>query len=79
VPEDQTIKQRKILFANSEHVATVIQILKECAYGGPLVGATEFETVRNAVTMDANGQMVLDFINAVANIKAGKLLTTESK
>ncbi len=77
--QDQTRIQKKIMFAQSEHVAAAIEILRDLCQQEALVGATEWETLRNAVAMDTRGQMLLDFITSVNNIKSGQLLTTESK
>lgn len=68
-PENQNILQKKIAFANSEHVATVIHILKECGGAHGLVGQTEYETVVNAVTLDAQQDMIKNFINALDSVK----------
>lgn len=69
MPEDQSTLQKKIAFANSEHVAIVIQILQECGGVQLLVGETEFATVVNAVTLDAQQDMVKKFINSLDAIK----------
>jgi len=72
-PNEQSIKQKKILFSNSEHLEGALAILKDCCAGQKLVGETEFATVRNAITMDAQGQLIIDFIAAIDRIKKGEL------
>lgn len=69
MPEDQSTLQKKIAFANSEHVATVIQILQECGGVTALVGDTEFATIVNAVTLDAQQDLLKKFINSLDAIK----------
>jgi len=69
MPEDPNILKQKIEFANSAHVAIVIQILKECSRQEKLVGDTEYATIVNAVTMDAQGEMIIKFINSLDAIK----------
>jgi len=71
--ENVTIKQKKIAFAQSEHVEVVLAILRECSTQGPLVGETEFETVVNAVTLDAQSNLMMKFINSIDFIKKGGL------
>jgi len=70
---NQTENQRKIAFAQSEHVETVIQLMKESTHQGPLLGATEYETVVNASRLDAQSDMINKFINMVDSIKRGGL------
>lgn len=69
MPENATTLQKKIAFANSEHVAIVIELLKECGGAQQLVGETEYATVVNAVTLDAQQDMLKKFINALDSIK----------
>ncbi len=70
MPEDPLTLKNKIAFANSEHVAVVIQILQECGGTQALVGSSEYETVVNAVTLDANSNMIKKFINSLDAIKS---------
>lgn len=75
--ETQSIIQKKIAFAQSEHVETVLLILKEISRQEKLVGDTEYETIVNAVTMDAQGEMIIRLINTIDFIKKGGLLKSE--
>jgi hypothetical protein len=75
--QNQTMNQKKILFANSGHVDTVMAILRDALPKEPLVGDTEFETLRNAITLDAQSNLIMEFINQVDYIKSGGLLNTE--
>jgi hypothetical protein len=78
MPEDQSVLQKKIAFAQSEHVAGAVEVLRACVKQRPLVGETEYATVVNAVTLDAQMSLILSFIASIDEIKQGKLLTTES-
>lgn len=70
----QTLKQKKITFANSpEMVEAAIAILREHMQVGALVGKSEYETVVNAVTMDAQASLVLKLINSIDAIRNGSL------
>ncbi len=69
MPNDQLTLQKKLEFANSDHVATVIQILQESSGVPSLVGQTEYETVVNAVRLDTQQDMIKNFINNLDKIK----------
>jgi len=75
--EEQSHIQKKIAFAQSEHIETVISLLKECSRQQKLVGETEYATVVNAVTMDAQGDMIIKVINSIDFIKKGGLITEQ--
>lgn len=71
--QEQSLKQKKIAFAQSEHVEAVLALMRECGGVSKLVGDTEFETVVNAATLDAQSNMVTRFINQIDSIKRGGL------
>lgn len=71
--ESQSMKQKKIAFAQSPHLEAVIQLLRESSAHNPLVGDTSHETVVNAVTLDAQSSLVMEFIKQVEDIKTGSL------
>lgn len=73
IPENQTINQKKIAFAQSAHIEAVITLLKECGGVQKLVGDSEYQTVVNAVTLDAQQEMITKFIGMVDSIKRGSL------
>ncbi len=68
-----SMKQKKIAFVQSEHIEAVITILRESAKSTQLVGDTEFATVVNAVTLDAQSNLIMEFINQIDKIKKGGL------
>lgn len=72
-PQEQSLKQKKMAFASSEHFEAVLAILKDSAGTQKLVGETEFETIKNAITLDANSTMITNFINLIDHIKSGGL------
>lgn len=74
----QTLVQKKIAFAQSSHLEAVLAIIRDCTYRDKLVGDSEYATVVNAVTMDTQAQLIMDFIATIDRIKRGDLLTTES-
>lgn len=71
--QEQSLKQKKIAFAQSEHLEAVIALLRECGAVQKLMGDNEFETIVNAATLDANSNMVTKFINTIDFIKKGGL------
>lgn len=76
--QTQTLKQKKIAFAqNVDMVDAVLALLKEGMRHEKLVGETEFETLVNAITMDAQADMMIELINTIEFIKKGGLVTTE--
>lgn len=77
LPEEQSILQRKAEFANSSHIAIVIQLLRECSHKGPLVGQSEYETVVNAVRLDAQSDLINEFISQIDSIKKGGLFNEQ--
>jgi hypothetical protein len=75
---NQSLVQKKIAFANnSESVEAVLAILREVMGTPKLVGDTEFETLRNAITLDAQSELVVQFINKIDHIKSGGLVSTQ--
>lgn len=72
-----SLNQKKIAFAQSDHIEAVLAILKESSRQTKLVGDTEFETLVNAITMDAQGEMIIKFLNTIDFIKKGGLVTTD--
>lgn len=72
-PENISLNQKKIAFVNSTHLDAVLAILKDSFGEQKLLGANEFETVKNAVTLEANSNTLKAFIKMVDYIKAGGL------
>ncbi len=77
-PETQSLVQKKIAFAQSEHVGATLAILKDSFRKGPLVGETEYNTLVNAITMDAQSDIFIKFIETVDFIKKGGLLNSNN-
>lgn len=71
--EDQSLKQKKIALAQSEHASTIIELIKDCIPQHPLVAETEWATIVNAVTLEANSTMILKMVELLENIRSGSL------
>lgn len=76
--ETQSVNQKKIAFAQSEHVEAAFAILKGCIHTGALMGKSEYETIVNAATMDAQSNMLLKFADTIDFIKRGGLVNSEN-
>lgn len=77
-PENQSLIQKKIAFAqNVDMVNACLAILRDGMRHEKLVGDTEFATLVNAITMDAQAQMMIDLIDMIEHIKNGGLTTVE--
>lgn len=75
--QNQSMKQKKIAFAQSAHLEAVLQMLKDSSDHNPLVADTAHATVVNAVTLDSQSNLIIRFIGMVDDIKQGKIHNTE--
>jgi len=72
--ENQTQNQRKISLAQSEHAATVIELIKDCVLHVPLVDEkSEWQTIVNTVTLDAQSNLLRAVVDYIEHIKRGGL------
>lgn len=70
---EQSLKQRKIALAQSEHASIVAHIIRDCIPQTPLVTSSEWETIVNAITFDAYSSMVLNVVDYLDRIRKGEL------
>jgi len=75
--ENQTLVQKKIALAQSEHASTVIELMKDCMEQNPIIADTEFKTLVNAITLEVQGTMLRNMVDYLEKIRNGSLL--ESK
>lgn len=76
---EQSLKQKKITLATSEHASVIIDLMKDCltpVHG--LIGKTEWDTVVNAITLDVQGKMITRMVDHLEGIRNGKLHNTQS-
>lgn len=71
--QNVSIKQKKIALAQSDHAPTVIELLKDCMEQPQLVGDTEFATVRNAITLDVQSNILKRMVDRLEEIRQGAL------
>ena len=71
--EDQNLKQKKIILAQSEHAPVVIELMKDCLTQSPLLAKTEWETIVNAITLEAQSTMLRNMVDLLEEIRKGSL------
>ncbi len=72
---EQTIKQKKVAFANSEHYQGAVELLKSSlTQVTSLIGETEHKTVVNALTVELETALIQRFVVAINNIRTGENL-----
>lgn len=70
---EQSIKQKKIALAQSEHAPVIIELMKDIMPQTPIVAKTEWETIVNAVTLEVHGTMLRKMVDYLEEIRKGKL------
>ena len=72
--EDQNLKQKKILLAQSEHAPIIIELMKDCMLKIPLVDEkSEWKTIVNTITLDSQSNMLRAMVDYLEDIRAGIL------
>lgn len=76
--EEQTAKQKMVVFATSEHYAGAIELLKTCRTQLTSVLADdEFKTLVNALTLELEANIIQRFVIAVEKIRTGENLNEQ--
>lgn len=71
---EQSIKQKKIVLATSEHAPIIIELMKDCMAQVPsLIGDDQWHTVVNAITLDVQGRMLTNMVDHLEGIRKGSL------
>lgn len=70
---EQSLKQRKISLATSEHAPTIIELMKDCMPQVPIVAETEWKTIVNAITLEVQGTMLRRMVDYLEDIRKGSL------
>lgn len=73
MPEmDQTLQQKKVSFATSEHYQGAVELLKQSLTEiTTLIGENEFKTLVNAMTIELETSLVQRFVVSINNIRSG--------
>lgn len=70
-----SLKQKKIALAQSEHAPIIIELMKDCMEQVPLVDRkSQWNTLVNAVTLEANSDMLRRMVDYLEKIRQGGLL-----
>lgn len=67
--QNETMMQKKARLAQGDLAPAAIEILKECMKQLPLVADSEFQTVVNAIRMDTQSDIIIEFIKRLEEIR----------
>lgn len=70
---EQSIKQRKIALATSEHASVIVELMKDILTQSPLIADTEWQTIVNAITLDVQSSMMRGMVEYIERIRQGEL------
>lgn len=71
--KEQTLKQRKIALAQSEHAFTIVELMRDCTSQKPIIAKTEWETIVNALTLEIEANMMKNMVDYIESIRKGAL------
>ncbi len=72
---EQTLLQKTVSFANSEHYQGAVELLKKSLTEiTTLIGENEFKTLVNAMTVELETALVQRFVVAISKIRSGENL-----
>lgn len=75
--DEQTLTQKKISLATSEHAPIIIELMKDCMSQNPIIASTEWQTIVNAVTLEVQGTMLRMMVDHLEDIRTGSLHNPE--
>ena len=71
---DQSLVQKKIALAQSEHAPVIIELMKDIILQTPLVDEkSEWKTIVNAITLDTQSTMLRAMVDYLEDIRKGSL------
>lgn len=71
--EEQSLKQKLIALAQSEHASSVVELIRLCRPNIPLVAGTEWQTIVNTITVDTHGTVMLGVADLIDRIRKGEI------
>lgn len=72
--ENQTANQKKIALAQSEHAATLIELMKDCTTKTDLIDEkSEWQTIVNTIRLDSEASMIRRMVDYLEKIRNGIL------
>lgn len=77
---EQTLQQKKISFATSEHYQGAVELLKQSlTQVTSLIGEDQFKTLVNALTVELETALIQRFVVEINNIRSGENLNQPLK
>jgi len=73
IPVEQSLDQKKIKLAQSEHAPVIIELMKDIMAKVPIVADTEWKTIVNAITLEVQGTMLRTMVDHLEMIRKGGL------
>ena len=71
---EQNLKQKKIMLAQSEHAPVIIELMKDIMSKIPLVDdKSEWKTIVNTITLDTQSTMLRNMVDYLEEIRKGIL------
>jgi len=71
---EQSLKQKKIALAQSDHAPIIIELMKDCMDEVPgLIADSQWKTSVNAIRLDVQGKMLTTMVDHLEGIRAGAL------
>ncbi len=78
-PEQQTLKQKAITFATSEHYPGAVELLKKSRTQlTTIVADDEFHTLLNALTLEMETNLIQRFVVEIEKIRSGQNLLEQN-
>ena len=68
---EQSLKQKKIALAQSNHAPVVIDLMKDCMAQVSIIADTEWKTIVNALTLEIQSTMLRSMVDLLENIRQG--------
>ena len=70
---EQSMKQKKIALAQSDHAPIIIELMKDCTFQTPIIADNQWDTIVNAITLEVQGTMLRTMVDHLESIRAGNL------
>ena len=71
---EESMKQKKMSLASSEHAPVIIELMKDCmSKNQSIIAKTEWDTIVNALTLDIQGAMLVNMVDLLEKIRHGSL------
>ena len=74
---EQSLNQKKMALAASEHAPIIIELMKDCMPTSPIIGSTQWKTIVNAITLEVQGTMLRAMVDHLEDIRKGSLHTKQ--